>query len=49
MGQDHYVRMCTGFGELFYPAYVVCRGPEPDGLVIVNSVFVDNDAVAFLT
>ena len=48
MRQDYDVRVRMGFGELFYPAYVVCRGPEPDGLVIVYSVVYDDDTVAFL-
>ena len=46
MRQDYYVRV--GFGGLLYPAYVVCRGSEPDGLVIVHLVFYDNDTVVFL-
>ena len=48
MGQDYYVCVHMGFGELFYPVYIICRGPELDGLVIVQSVVYDDDTVMFL-
>ena len=37
MGQDYYVHVHMGFGELFYPVYIICCGPELDGLVILWS------------
>jgi hypothetical protein len=47
MGQDHDVHVCMGFGGFFYPASIVCCGPEPDSLVIIHLVLMDDDTVTF--
>jgi hypothetical protein len=47
MGQDHDVCVRMGFGRFFYPASIVCCGPELDSLVIVHLVLMDDDTVTF--
>jgi hypothetical protein len=47
MRQDHDVCL-MGLGRLFYPACVVCGGPEPNGLVIIYSVFINDNAITIL-
>lgn len=47
VGQDHDVSVRMGIGGLFYPACIVCRGPEPNGLVMIYSVVINYNTVVF--
>jgi hypothetical protein len=46
MRQDHDIGMCPGISGLFYPVSVICRRVELNGLVIIQSILFDDDAVA---
>ena|ERR1700761_2540696 len=45
VGEDHDVWMGPGVGQLFQSLCVVCRRHEPDGLVFVYSIVIDDDNV----